>query len=122
VRRDTVTSSSGDSIAANSAIQIPDPWPPGSGNPNIAFDAEKTGGAIERFKEDKEFLRDQQQKNDIDLANIGGGLLPAGGGPGPGEAPAPTATAGPQQPGIYAPTPVAPSPSFTLPPGINPHY
>lgn len=117
VRRDTATSWSGDSVAANSAIQIPDPWPPGSKNPNIAFDAEKTGAAIERYKEDKEFLRDQKQKNDVDLANIGGGLLPTAGGPGPGEEPAPAAGAAAAQPpvGVYntAPTP---------PPGIYQRY
>jgi hypothetical protein len=56
VRRDTATSSSGDSVASNSAVQIPDPWPRGSNNPNIAFDGEKIRCAVKRYREDKEFL------------------------------------------------------------------
>jgi hypothetical protein len=51
VRRDTVTSSSGNAVATNSAVQIPDPWPRGSNNPNIAFDGEKISRAVKRYRE-----------------------------------------------------------------------
>lgn len=56
VRRDTATSSSGDSIASNSAVQIPDPWPRGSHDTNIAFDGEKISRAVNRYRKDKEYL------------------------------------------------------------------
>jgi hypothetical protein len=57
VRRDTATSSSGESVAWNSAVQIPDPWPPGSNDPNIAFDGEKIRCAVQRYRKDKEFFQ-----------------------------------------------------------------
>jgi hypothetical protein len=56
VRRDTVTSSAGDAVASNSAVQIPTPWPRNSNNPNIPFDGEKSSLAVKRYREDKEFL------------------------------------------------------------------
>ena len=56
MRRDTVTSSAGDAVASNSAVQIPTPWPRYSDNPNIAFDGEKNSLAVKRYREDKEFL------------------------------------------------------------------
>ncbi|MGH8323300.1 MAG: hypothetical protein ACRETD_05815, partial [Steroidobacteraceae bacterium] len=87
VRRDAVTSSAGDSVAANSAVQIPTPWPRGSNNPNIAFDGEKMAGAIKSYKADMEF-----QRWDLDKANIGRGSAAGAGaaaGPGTGAGAAP---------------------------------
>jgi hypothetical protein len=66
VRRDAVTPSAGDAVVSSSAVQIPTPWPRGSNNPNIVFDGEKIGGAVKAYREDKEFLREQE----IDKANI----------------------------------------------------
>jgi hypothetical protein len=94
VRRDAVTSSAGDAVVSSSAVQIPNPWPRGSNNPNIVFDGEKIGGAVKAYREDKEFLREQE----IDKANIGrssptgaGAAAgpPPGQGYGAGAAPAP---------------------------------
>ncbi len=52
-RRDTIALSGGDSIAANAVEQMYDPWPPNSGNPNIAFNGQKMQSAIERYRNDK---------------------------------------------------------------------
>jgi hypothetical protein len=52
-RRDTLALSGGDSIAANAVEQMYDPWPPNSGNPNIAFNGQKMQSAIERYRNDK---------------------------------------------------------------------
>jgi hypothetical protein len=90
VRRDAVTSSAGDAVASNSAVQIPTPWPRGSNNPNIAFDGEKMGNAVKSYRADMEFLREQE----IDKANIGRGA-PMGAGAAAGPPPAAGAVAGP---------------------------
>ncbi|MGH6853643.1 MAG: hypothetical protein ACREDJ_10715, partial [Methylocella sp.] len=96
VRHDAVTSSAGDAVASNSAVQIPDPWPRGSNNPNIAFDGAKIAGAVNAYRTDTEFLRDGEKNQDKDKANIGrapggggggggfGGIGGGGGGPPPG--------------------------------------
>ncbi len=52
-RRDTIALSAGDAIAANAAEQTIDPWPPYSGNTNIAFNGQKMQSAIERYRLDK---------------------------------------------------------------------
>jgi hypothetical protein len=43
----------GDSVAANTATQMVDPWPPQSGNKNIAFNGEKMQAAVQRYRTDK---------------------------------------------------------------------
>ncbi|MGH6869167.1 MAG: hypothetical protein ACREDA_09940, partial [Methylocella sp.] len=99
VRRDAVTSSAGDAVASNSAIQIPTPWPRGSHDTNIAFDGEKIGGAVKAYKADMEYLREQPNQL-TDTPNIGrgssagAGAAPAAGPPsgqgyGTGAAPGP---------------------------------
>jgi len=52
-RRDTIALSGGDSVAANEVAQMNDPWPPRSGDPNIAFNGQKMQIAIERYRNDK---------------------------------------------------------------------
>jgi len=49
-RRDTIALSAGDSIAANQAVQVIDPWPPRSGNTNIAFNGQRMQAAAERYR------------------------------------------------------------------------
>jgi hypothetical protein len=56
VREDTATFASGDAVAWNSAVQVPNPWPRYSNDTNIAFDADRNSLAIRRYKKDKEFL------------------------------------------------------------------
>lgn len=90
VRQDAVTFSAGDAVASNSAVQIPTPWPRGSHNTNIVFDGEKMGNAVKSYREDMEFMRNQ----DIDKTNIGripptGAGAPPGQGYGAGAAPGP---------------------------------
>ncbi|MGH6838767.1 MAG: hypothetical protein ACREDT_08190, partial [Methylocella sp.] len=85
-RRDAVTSSAGDSIAANSALQIPTPWPRGSRDTNIGFDGAKVSNAVKAYREDKEFLRNQPSQV-TDTPNIGRGT-PAEAGAAPGAGPA----------------------------------
>jgi len=82
VRRDAVTSSAGDSVASNSAVQIPTSWPRGSHDTNIVFDGEKMSNAVKSYREDMEFLRNQPNQV-IDTPNIGRGA-PAGPPPGQG--------------------------------------
>jgi hypothetical protein len=48
--RETVALTGGDAIAANEATQMVDPWPPNSGNNNIAFNGQKMQSAVERYR------------------------------------------------------------------------
>jgi hypothetical protein len=52
-RRDQIALGAGDAIAANEAQQVIDPWPPHSGNPNIAFNGQRMQAAIERYRQGK---------------------------------------------------------------------
>jgi hypothetical protein len=52
-RRDAIGLAAGDAIAANAVEQMRDPWPPNSGNSNIAFNGEKMQSAVERYRTDK---------------------------------------------------------------------
>ncbi len=52
-RRDTIVLSGGDAVAANAAEQMVDPWPPHSGNTNIAFNGERMQRAVECYRADK---------------------------------------------------------------------
>jgi hypothetical protein len=52
-RRDTIALSAGDAIAANTVVQMVDPWPPHSGNKNIPFNGEKMQSAVERYRTNK---------------------------------------------------------------------
>jgi hypothetical protein len=49
-RRDAIALSAGDAIAANQAVQVIDPWPPRSGNPNLAFNGQRMQSAAERYR------------------------------------------------------------------------
>lgn len=51
-RRETVALSSGDAVAANAIEQMIDPWPPRSGDKNIAFNGQKMQSAVERYRTD----------------------------------------------------------------------
>ncbi len=52
-RRDTIALSGGDAVAANMAEQTVDPWPPHSGNTNIAFNGERMQRAVQCYRADK---------------------------------------------------------------------
>jgi hypothetical protein len=52
-RRDAIGVSAGDAVAANAIEQMRDPWPPNSGNTNIAFNGQKMQSAIERYRNNK---------------------------------------------------------------------
>jgi hypothetical protein len=52
-RRDPVALGAGDAIAANEAMQTIDPWPPYSGNTNIAANGQRMQAAAERYRTDK---------------------------------------------------------------------
>jgi hypothetical protein len=54
-RRDTVSLSGGDAVAANQVAQMVDPWPPHSGNTNIAFNGERMQRAVECYRDDYVF-------------------------------------------------------------------
>jgi type IV pilus biogenesis protein CpaD/CtpE len=49
-RKDTVYFGAGDAVAANTAIQVADPWPARSRNTNIAFDGQRTATAVQRYR------------------------------------------------------------------------
>jgi hypothetical protein len=49
-RKDGLTFSNGDSVEANKALQIADPWPKGSQNTNIPMDPVKAAQAIYRYR------------------------------------------------------------------------
>jgi len=52
-RRDTIALSGGDTVAANAAEQMVNPWPRASDNTNIAFNGQKMQTAIERYRTNK---------------------------------------------------------------------
>jgi hypothetical protein len=52
-RRDSVSFGAGDAVAVNKITQMVDPWPPYSGNRNIAFDGERMAAAAERYRTNK---------------------------------------------------------------------
>jgi hypothetical protein len=52
-RRELVSMSGGDAIAANQITQMVDPWPPESGNRNIGFNGQKMQIAVERYRTDR---------------------------------------------------------------------
>jgi uncharacterized membrane protein YgcG len=49
-RKDSVTMSNGDSVEANRALQIADPWPKGSQNTNIPMDPVKAAQAMYKYR------------------------------------------------------------------------
>jgi type IV pilus biogenesis protein CpaD/CtpE len=50
-REDTLTSSAGDAVASNAAVQIPTPWPRYSNDTTIAMDGERIARAVARYRE-----------------------------------------------------------------------
>jgi len=52
-RRDTIALSGGDSVAGNTITQMVDPWPPYSGDRNIAFNGQKMQAAVARYRTGK---------------------------------------------------------------------
>lgn len=52
-RRDTLALSGGDAVAGNTITQMVDPWPPCSGDRNIAFNGQKMQTAVERYRTGK---------------------------------------------------------------------
>jgi hypothetical protein len=49
-RRETISLTGGDAVAANKVAQMIDPWPAAAADPNIAFNGERMGRAIERYR------------------------------------------------------------------------
>jgi hypothetical protein len=49
-RRDTVSLSGGDAVAANQLMQMNDPWPGHSGNTSVAFNGQRMQSAVERYR------------------------------------------------------------------------
>jgi hypothetical protein len=49
-RRDAIALGAGDAVAANTAMQTIDPWPPQSANTHIASNGQKMQSAIERYR------------------------------------------------------------------------
>jgi hypothetical protein len=49
-RKDSVTFSNGDSVEANKALQVADPWPKGSQNTNIPMDPVKAAQAMYKYR------------------------------------------------------------------------
>lgn len=49
-RRDRLSFSSGEALAANRVVHMVDPWPRQAGNRDIAFDGERMRAAAERYR------------------------------------------------------------------------
>ena len=60
-RRDTIALGVGDAIASNQAMQTVDPWPPYSGDKNIAFNGEKMQAAVQRYRTGKVIAPEDSQ-------------------------------------------------------------
>lgn len=52
-RTDTITSSVGNSVSYNNAVQTVNPWPPNVGNSRIDVDGQRMGIAVERYQANK---------------------------------------------------------------------
>jgi hypothetical protein len=90
-RRETVALTGGDSVAANDATQMVDPWPPQSGNKNIAFNGEKMQAAVQRYRTGK--VSQPTGSTDLQSNNQSGLTINQTTTNGGGGAPSPTATA-----------------------------
>lgn len=49
-RRESISLAAGDDVYSNKVTHMVDPWPPASGNRNIAFDGQKMQSAVERYR------------------------------------------------------------------------
>jgi len=49
-RRETIALDAGNAIAANQVAQSVNPWPPASGDRNIAFNGQKMQTAVQRYR------------------------------------------------------------------------
>jgi len=55
-RRETVLFGADNAVAANSAVQTVDPWPPGSSNRNASTNGQVVAAAIERYRTGRVFI------------------------------------------------------------------
>jgi len=69
-RRETIALSGGDAVAANTAEQMVDPWPPASGNPNIPANGQKMQIAVERYRTDKVIAPINPTTSDVENAQL----------------------------------------------------
>jgi hypothetical protein len=99
-RRETVALSGGDAIAANEVTQMVDPWPPNSGDKNIAFNGQKMQVAIERYRTGKVIPPIAATTSVVDAPADGAAAAPA-------LTPTPSATSGPANPAATAATTAA---------------
>ncbi len=91
-RRDTIAPSGGDAVAADTVVQTVDPWPPYSGDKDIAFNGQKMQTAVERYRTGKvippadpdNFMSTNQSGQSINqtTVNTGGSAPAAAGTPG----------------------------------------
>ncbi|HUI12058.1 MAG TPA: hypothetical protein VL048_01160 [Xanthobacteraceae bacterium] len=90
-RRDNIALSGGDALAGNTVGQMVDPWPPYSGNKNIAFNGQKMQQAFARYRTGKivepadpeNFMSTNQTAQTINTTvNNGGGAAAASTTPG----------------------------------------
>lgn len=49
-RRDTIAFGGGNAIAADTVMQMNDPWPPHSGNTHLAANGQRMQSAVERYR------------------------------------------------------------------------
>jgi hypothetical protein len=49
-RRETIALGADDAVSSNRVTHMVDPWPPYSANRNIAFNGERMGCAVERYR------------------------------------------------------------------------
>lgn len=81
-RRDTISLSAGDAVAANIIVQTVDPWPRTAGNRNIAFNGDRMQAAGERYRTGKVTPLQGLSTSDVDFgaspgSGSGGGGAPA---------------------------------------------
>ena len=100
-RADTVTSSAGDALASNAAVQIPTSWPRYSNDTTIAMDGERIARAVARYREGEKqplaTVPDSPLYGSFGSANASSQESGAAAGPPPaqGAAPAPGPATGP---------------------------
>lgn len=88
-RRELVSVTGGDAIAANAATQTADPWPRASGNRNIPANGQKMQIAVERYRTDRVIPPVNPTTSEVEVPpGMAATTPPALLGPGTGTAPA----------------------------------
>jgi hypothetical protein len=75
-RRETIALSAGDAVATDKAVQIIDPWPPGSHNRRITSNGERMQAAVERYRTNRVTQPRSMTTSTVTPASTAGAAVP----------------------------------------------